>query len=148
MKTLIAVVLAGILAGAVIERLALRAEAPVVTVGGIESPLPTPRVLVRNLHPAAVEVSYATAGGPAIHRLGVVPALATVTFPLPVCGGPERIVIEARAGHEWFASPELACDGGSEISLEIAAAIGRSQVGVTTLRVIRPWPGLPTRETW
>ena len=142
MKTLIAVVLAGILAGVTIERLSLRAEAPVVTVGDIESPLPTPRVLVRNLHPSNVEVFYATADGPAGHRLGVVPALATMTFPLPACGGAERIVIEVRAEHEWFASPEFACDEGSEVSLEIAAPMGRSRVDVTTVEVIGPWPGL------
>ena len=145
MKTLIGLVCLGILAGVWVEsRTPGEAEA-VVTVGGIEAPLPPPRVRVRNFHDRTVAVSYRIVADGELHPLGTVPVLAAMTFPLPERLGAVRIVVEAEGTGERFTSRQIACAADTDVDLEVVWPIGASKLEVARLGVVgalsRPLPG-------
>jgi len=139
MKTLIIGLLtAGILVAAIMEYRSSRPEA-VVTIGDIETPLLPPRLRVRNLHGANIEVFYATATDGEQHRLGSVPTLATLSFPLPEGSGAVEIVIEAKGG-ERFTSGQFVCGDDADVGLDVVWPIGESRVEVSRLGVVTTSP--------
>jgi hypothetical protein len=139
MKTLIAVVGAGILVGIAGDRWTPREAMPVITVGPIEAPVLPPRIRAENAHSADVTVWYAGAEDGAPLRLGRVPPMATVTFPLPAGVGPGRIVVEAGAAR--FVSQEVAGGADLDVGLEVVSPIEQSRVQVLRLEVVRVLDG-------
>jgi streptogramin lyase len=139
MKALIAVAVAGMLVGVALDRRAPREAMPVVAVGPIEAPVLPPRIRAENAHSADVTVWYAGAEDGAPLRLGTVPPMATVTFPLPAGAGPGRIVLEAGAAR--FVSQEVAGGADMDVGLEVGSPIEQSRVQVLRLEVVRALDG-------
>jgi len=137
MKTLIiGLMSAGILVAGVMEYRSIRREA-VVTIGDIETPLLPPRLRVRNLHGDNVDVFYTIAADGELHRLGSVPMLATLSFPLPEGLGAMQIVVEVEGSGERFTSRQIVCGDDADIGLDVIWPIGESRVDVSRLDVIR-----------
>jgi len=140
MKTLIIGLLtAGILVAAIMEYRSSWPEA-VVTIGDIETPLLPPRLRVRNLHGATIEVFYATATDGELHRLGSVPTPATLSFPLPDGLGAMQIVVAVKGSGERFTSRQIVCGTDADVGLDVTWPIGESRVAVSRLGVVTTSP--------
>jgi hypothetical protein len=115
-----------------------RAATPVVTLGPIEAPLPTPRVRVSNDQPVSVDVWYVRVGdAKTARRLGWVSGSATRTFLLPEDAGTIRLVVAPRGVGEPFVTGGIEVGPETDIGVELTPKLETSGLEVREMKVSR-----------